>query len=114
MRKKNRVTFLIITSKHGKQLRFSLSRYIISLFVIILVLLFGSGIVGTWKYHENMVLREKALMLEAEKNQLEAISRTVKHVKEKNSLIHELLGLDDTKIQQSQDIKKTDPVNLTD
>ncbi len=114
MIKKNRVTFLIITSKQGKQLRFSLNRYILSFFVIVLVLLFCSGIVGAWKYHENIVLKERTLILEAEKKQLEAISRTVVNIKEKNSLIHELLGLDDKKSQTSLDITKSDSVNEKD
>lgn len=114
MKKKNRVTFLIITSTHGKQLRISLNRHLLSFFIVVFVLLLFSGIVGAWKYHENTVLKERTLMLETEKKHLEAISRTVLHINEKNSLIHGLLGLDDKKHHPAQDITDSDSVDQAD
>jgi cell division protein FtsL len=92
---KNRVTFIVITSKTGAQRRFSISKKLIYCIVILSILLLGSGIVGAWKYRVNVSLKKKSLLLEAEKGQLEAIARTVKDIKSEETAIRKLLGLED-------------------
>ena len=91
---KNRITFFVIASKTGIQRRFSINKNIICCIVILFLLLLGSGIIGAWKYRENVELKEKCLLLEAEKGQMEAVARTVKDVKSKEGAIRKLLGLE--------------------
>jgi hypothetical protein len=91
---KGRLTFLVITSKTGKQRRFSLHRSIIFCVVLVALLLLGSGIVGALKYKENMLLKDKCKLLEAEKNKLEAVARTVQDIEREEVAVRKMLGLD--------------------
>lgn len=90
---KNRVTFLVIAAKTGIPRRFSIHKSIIYCIVILTLLLLGSGIIGAWKYCENIALTKKCLQLEAEKGQLEAIARTVDDIQNEEAAIRNLLGL---------------------
>jgi len=53
-----------------------------------------TGIIGAWKYRENITLDKRCLLLEAEKAQLEAVSRTVHDIKTEEKSIRKMLGLD--------------------
>jgi hypothetical protein len=57
------------------------------------LVLLGSGIAGALKYKENIDLKKKCLRLEVEKNQLEAVSRTVHDIEKDEESIRKLLGL---------------------
>ena len=57
------------------------------------LVLLGSGIAGALKYKENLDLKKKCLRLEVEKNQLEAVSRTVQELEKQGESIRKLLGL---------------------
>ncbi len=91
---KKRITFLIIPSKSGQQRRISVNKNILYCILFLTLALLGSGIVGAWKYRENVTLRKQCQLLEAEKAQLEAVNRTVKDIKRDEVAIRKLLGLD--------------------
>jgi cell division protein FtsL len=94
---KNKVTFFIISSKTGKQRRFSINKKILYCMIISAVLLMCSGVIGAWKYRENIAIRKECLQLEAKKGQLETIARTVRDIKTDETHIGELLGLENIK-----------------
>ncbi len=91
---KNRFTFLIITSKAGVQKKFSISKYLVYCIIALFVFLLGSGLVGIWKYKENAALKKESLLLEAEKEQLKAVARTVQDIKSEQKDIKNMLGLE--------------------
>jgi hypothetical protein len=90
---KGKLTFLIIRSRTGKRRRFSLSKNFILCIALLSLALLGSGIAGALKYRENLDLKKKCLSLEVEKNQLEAVSRTVQGIEKDEESIRKLLGL---------------------
>ncbi len=91
---KNRITFLIIASKSGKQRRFSVSKNLLLCIIVLALALLGGGIYGAWKYRENAALQKECMLLEAEKEQLEAVMRTVTDIKRDEVAIRKLLGLE--------------------
>ncbi len=93
---KGRLTFLIITSKTGRQRRFSLHKSIIYSLVLVSLLLLASGIFGALKYKENILLKNKCKLLEAEKNKMEAVARTVQDIEREEVAVRKMLGLDAT------------------
>jgi hypothetical protein len=90
---KGKLTFLIIRSRTGKRRRFSISKNFILCMALLILVLLGSGIVGALKYNENLDLKRKCLRLEVEKNQLEAVARTVQEVEKEGESVRKLLGL---------------------
>ena len=90
---KGKLTFLIIRSRTGKRRRFSISKNFILCIALLSLVLLGSGIAGALKYKENLDLKKKCLRLEVEKNQLEAVSRTVQAIEKDEESIRKLLGL---------------------
>ena len=90
---KGKLTFLIIRSRTGKRRRFSISKNFILCMALLSLVLLGSGIGGALKYKENLDLKKKCLRLEVEKNQLEAVSRTVQAIEKDEESIRKLLGL---------------------
>jgi hypothetical protein len=90
---KGKLTFLIIRSRTGKRRRFSISKNFILCMALLSLVLLGSGIVGALKYKENLDLKKKCLRLEVEKNQLEAVSRTVQELEKEEESVRKLLGL---------------------
>jgi hypothetical protein len=99
---KKKVTFVVITPKSGRQRRFSINRTLLYGMLVIGLGLLGSGVVGAWKYRENVLLEKQCLLLEAEKAQLEAIDRTVSEIKRDEVAVRKLLGLENADEQQSQ------------
>ena len=97
---KNRIHFLIINAKTGVQRRFSLNRKLLFFMIFLSFMLLGSGAVGAWKYMENFSLREEALLLQAKKGQIEAVSRTVEEIKKEETTIRKMLGLEDNNIER--------------
>ena len=97
---KNRITFLVIPSKSGKQKRYSISRSLLYGILGLCAVLLLSGIVGAWKYRENIRLQNQSELLEAEKAQLEAVNRTVEDIKRDEVAIRKLLGLEKVNGQQ--------------
>ncbi len=97
---KNRFAFLVIAPKTGAQKRFSINKYLMYSILIFFLLFLCSGIIGAWKYRENMVIRKKYLLLEAKKGQLETVARNVKEIEKEESAIRELLGLEDIETQK--------------
>lgn len=61
--------------------------------VILLLFLFTTGVVGVWKYRENEMLKKQYLLLNAEKERMEAIARTVQEIENEEREISALLGL---------------------
>jgi predicted negative regulator of RcsB-dependent stress response len=102
---KDRVTFLVITSKTGAQRRFSLRKNVIYCIIIIAGFLLGSGIIGAWKYRENASLQKKNMLLEAEKGQLEAVARAVKDIKNEEKGIRKLLGLENGEADEGKNLE---------
>ncbi len=90
---KGKLTFLIIRSRTGKRRRFAISKNFILCMALLSLVLLGSGIAGALKYKENLDLKKKCQRLEVEKNQLEAVSRTVQELEKKGESIRKLLGL---------------------
>jgi len=90
---KDRISFLIITTKTGIQKRFSINKYLLYFIILLSAVLLGSGIYGAWKYKENIAIQKKCQLLKAKKVQLEAIARTVKDIEKKESLVRQQLGL---------------------
>ena len=62
----------------------------------------GSGIIGAWMYRENITLKKKSLLLEAEKAQLEAVSRTVNGIEREEVSIRKLLGLENINSEEEK------------
>ena len=91
---KGRLTFLVITSKTGTQRRFSLHKSILFFLALASLLLLASGIFGAMKYKENLLLRNKCKLLDAEKNKLEAVARTVQDIEREEHAVRKMLGLD--------------------
>lgn len=102
---KDRVTFLVITSKTGAQRRFSLRKNVIYCIIIIAGFLLGSGIIGAWKYRENASLQKKNMLLEAEKGQLEAVARAVKDIQNEEKGIRKLLGLENGEADEGKNLE---------
>lgn len=96
---KGRITFLVITSKTGAQKRFSIHKSIIICTILVALFLLGSGIVGALKYRENVLLKNKCKLLEAEKIKMEAVARTVQDVEREEAAIRKLLGLDSVTVK---------------
>lgn len=92
---KNRVTFLIISSKTGAQKSFSVNKGLLYAIVLFAIFLLGSGIIGVLKYMENISLKKESMLLEAKKQQLETVARTVQDIKHEEKAIKQLLGLED-------------------
>ena len=92
---KNKFSFFIVGSTSGIQKYFSMNKYLLYLILLIVFLLLGSGIIGAWKYRENIAIEEKCMLLEAKKKQLKSAERTVDEIQEKESAIRQLLGLQD-------------------
>jgi hypothetical protein len=90
---KGKLTFLIIRSRTGKRRRFSISKNFILCMALLSLVLLASGIVGAFKYKENLDLKKKCMRLEVEKNQLEAVTRTVQAIEKDEESIRKLLGL---------------------
>ncbi|MEI6126790.1 MAG: hypothetical protein WCQ99_09600 [Pseudomonadota bacterium] len=97
---KGRITFLVITSKTGKQRRFSIHKSLIYCIVLFSVFLLASGILGALKYRENSTLKKQCALLEAEKNKMEAVARTVKAVEQEALAIRKLLGLESSPVKE--------------
>jgi hypothetical protein len=91
---KNRITFLVITSRTGVQRRFSISKNILFCIIILLIFLLSSGIIGAWKYWENVSLKKEFILLKAEKRKIEAVTRTVKDIQREEKDIKQILGLE--------------------
>ena len=92
---KDRISFLVITTKTGIQKRFSINKYLLYLLFLLAIVLLGSGIMGVWKYRENIEIQKKCQLLNAKKVQLEAIARTVKDIEKEETLVRRQLGLQD-------------------
>ena len=92
---KNRVTFVIISSKTGTQKSFSVNKGLLYAIVFFVLFLLGSGIIGVFKYRENIELKKESMLLEAKKQQLETVARTVQDIKHEEKTIKQLLGLED-------------------
>ncbi|MFC1591934.1 hypothetical protein ACFL43_05375 [Thermodesulfobacteriota bacterium] len=90
----NRITLLVLGSKTGPQKRISISKNLLYCIIIVFVFLLGSGIIGAWKYRENVRLQTECLLLEAQKGQYEAVARTVSKIKTDEAAIRKLLGLE--------------------
>jgi len=90
---KDRISFLVITTKTGIQKRFSVNKYLLYLILLLFLVLLGSGILGAWKYKENIAIQKKCQLLKAKKVQLETIARTVKDIEKKEALVRQQLGL---------------------
>jgi len=90
---KGKLTFLIIRSRTGRRRRFSISKNFILCIALLTLVLLGSGIAGALKYKENLDIKKKCLLLEVEKNQLEAVARTVHEIEKDEESIRKLLGL---------------------
>jgi hypothetical protein len=90
---KGKLTFLIIRSRTGKRRRFSISKNFILCISLLSLVLLGSGIAGALKYRENLELKQKCMRLEVEKNQLEAVARTVQDLEKEGESVRKLLGL---------------------
>jgi Tfp pilus assembly protein PilN len=99
---KKKVTFVIISPTSGRQRRFSVSRVMICLLILLGVGLLGSGVLGAWKYRENTLLEKQCMLLEAEKAQLEAVNRTVSEIKRDEIAVRKLLGLESMDERPSQ------------
>jgi H2-forming N5,N10-methylenetetrahydromethanopterin dehydrogenase-like enzyme len=94
---KNKFTFFVVSQLTGTQKRISINKQIIYCVIILAALLMCSGIFGAWKYRENIEIKKKCLLLEAEKARLEAVARTVKEINKDESTIRGLLGLENVK-----------------
>jgi hypothetical protein len=90
---KGKLTFLIIRSRTGKRRRFSISKNFILCMALLSLVLLGSGIAGALKYRENLELKKKCARLEVQKNQLEAVARTVQELEKEGESVRKLLGL---------------------
>ena len=97
---KNRVSFLVITSGTGRQRRFSISRNLLYGMFLLLFLLVCAGGLGAWKYSENLELNRKYLQLQAEKVQLDAVSRNLKEIKAEESSVRDLLGIENVSMKE--------------
>jgi len=91
---KGRLTFLFVMPKTGKKRQFSLHTSILYVLVIVSLMLLASGIIGMFKYQENIHLKNRCKLLEAEKNKMEAIARTVQDIEREEAVVKKMLGLD--------------------
>ena len=92
----NRINFFVVLSKKGNKRRFSINKKIFYCVFLLSLCLLCTGIIGAWKYRENISLEKKCLLLEAEKAQLEAVSRTVHDIKTEEKSLRKMMGLDGT------------------
>lgn len=92
---KNRLTFLLITSKLGVQRRFSINRVLFYFLVLCSILLICSGTIGGWKAGENLELSRTKIVLEAEQQHMQTIAKAVSEIEQQESAMHDLLGIKD-------------------
>lgn len=90
---RGRLTFLVIMPRSGRQIRFSLHKSIFYVVGIVALLLFASGVIGMLKYQENIHLKNQCKLLEAEKNKMEAIARTVQDIEREEGMVKKMLGI---------------------
>ncbi len=100
---KNRVSFLIISSGTGKQRRFSIRRSLLYGVFFLCAVLFSVGVLGAWKYRENIDLNRKYLQLEAERAQLETVARKLEDIKTEESAVRDLLGIENVTLKDGND-----------
>jgi len=98
---KNRLSFLLITSRTGIQRRFSIDKRLVFFLIFFLLLLAGGGIAGVLKTGENLELAREKELLATEIQHMQAIAKTVAAIEQDETAIREHLGLDDTE-QPSQ------------
>lgn len=89
-----RLTFLVISPEIGRRRRFSLHSGIIYTVVAVALLLVAGGVIGTFKYRENIYLKNRCKLLEAEKNKMEAVARTVQDIEREEARVRNMLGLE--------------------
>ena len=92
---KNRLTFLLITSKLGVQRRFSINRALFYFLVLCSILLICSGTIGGWKAGENLELSRTKIVLEAEQQHMQTIAKAVSEIEQQEIAMHDLLGIKD-------------------
>jgi len=99
----NNLSLLVVSSVTGEQRRYSINRYLLYGILFVLVMCFFVGVFGLYKYRENLELKKKYLLLDAEKEQLEVVVRNLKGIEEKRESVRELLGLEDVKINEDNE-----------
>ena len=88
-----RLSFLVIEPETGGRRRFSVHAGILYTVVVVVLILLASGIIGMFKYRENIYLKNRCKLLEAEKNKMEAVARTVQDIEREETRVREMLGL---------------------
>lgn len=99
---RGRVAFLVLMPRSGRQIRFSLHKSILYVVGIVSLFLLASGVIGMLKYQENIHLKNRCKLLEAEKNKMEAIARTVQDIEREERMVKKLLGIDPNEKKVSQ------------
>jgi len=92
---KNRLTFLLITTKLGVQRRFSINRNFFYFLIMCSILLLCGGAIGGWKAGENLELSRTKIVLEAEQQHMHTIAKAVAEIEQQELAMHTLLGIKD-------------------
>jgi len=89
------MTFVVIPTRSGRQRLFSLDKRLLYFLLLVVLLLAGSGAIGTLKSGQNMELSLKKQQLEAEQQQMQTIARKVTRIEQEERAIHDLLETGD-------------------
>jgi hypothetical protein len=93
---KNRLSFVLITSRTGIQRRFSIDRRLLYCVIVFLLLLAAGGIAGARKSSENLALSRSKELLAGKIQHMQAVSKTVAAIEQEERAIRDHLGLNDT------------------
>jgi Tfp pilus assembly protein PilN len=93
---KNRLSFVLITSRTGIQRRFSIDRRLLLCVMVFLLLLAAGGIAGVLTTAENRELVQSRELLAGKIKHMRAVSQTVAVIEQEERAIREHLGLNDT------------------
>ncbi len=93
---KNRLSFVLITSRTGIQRRFSIDRRLLYCAIIFLLLLAAGGIAGALKTAENRELGQSKELLAGKIKHMQTVSKTVSAIEQEERAIRGHLGLNDT------------------
>jgi len=93
---KNRLSFLLITSRTGIQRHFSIDKRLLYLAIFFSLLLVGAGITGALRSAENLEMKQKQQLLAAEIQHMQTIAKTVAIIEQDERAIRDHLGLNNT------------------
>ena len=100
---KNDISLLVVSAVTGEQQRYAINRYLVYGVLLVFLICFFVGVVGLYKYRENLELRKEYLRLDAEKAQLEAVVRNLKGIEGEQEAVRKFLGLGNVKINEASE-----------